>query len=206
MLAVAGGKGGVGKTTTAYGVAIALANHRRRPLLVDVDTDMPDLGAVTGVTPPPGLGAVADGAQPERVARPDGHGHGVSVVPTAPGEPFEPAASAFPTDRCVILDCPAGASDAAVAPLQAAATTLLVTTPDRASIEDTIKTAAIANAVDTDVCGVVVTHTDSPPEGLGPAVETDVVTAVPAVRGDPLSVSAVRETYDRLATHLGGKG
>lgn len=206
MLAVAGGKGGVGKTTTAYGVAIALANQRRQPILVDADTDMPDLGTLTGVTPPPGIGDIAAGAKPERVAHPDSRGHGVSVVPTTPGAPIDGAISSFPTHRVVIVDCPAGASELAVTPLQAASSTLLVTTPDQESVEDTIKTAAIADAVGTDVCGVVVTHTETAPTGIGEAIGTDLVVAVPAVAGDPLVASSVRETYDRLAAHLRGKG
>lgn len=205
MIAVAGGKGGVGKTTTALGIAMAFAAQRRRPLVVDADTDMPDLGTLTGVDPDPGLADVGRGADPRHVARPASNADGVAVIPTAPGATIRSALQRLPRDRPVLLDCPAGAGDTAVTPLRVAETTILVTTPDRAAIEDTMKSATLARAVDTPVQGVIVTRTDTAPDGLGHALETDVLGCVPAVTGDPLETSAVRATYDRLAARLRGK-
>jgi len=198
MLAVAGGKGGVGKTTTALGVARAWARQRRRPLVVDADTDMPDLAALTGVPAEPGVAAVAGGADPARVAHPEPAGTGVGVVPAAPGDPVGAALARFDVDRPVVLDCPAGASDAAVSPLSRADRTLLVTTPDRVAVRDTVKTAALARTVDTAVVGVVVTRTDTAPSGVGTLLEAPVLGTVPAVADPPLTASAVRATYDQV--------
>ncbi|MUV61849.1 AAA family ATPase, partial [Halobacterium sp. CBA1126] len=57
MLAVAGGKGGSGKTTTALGLAGALVERRRRPLVVECDLDAPNLHLRAGVPRDPGLDA-----------------------------------------------------------------------------------------------------------------------------------------------------
>ncbi|MFB6218937.1 MAG: AAA family ATPase, partial [Halobacteriaceae archaeon] len=54
MLAVCGGKGGVGRTTTAVGLGAALAGHHRATLVVDADADMPDLHALAGTPAEPG--------------------------------------------------------------------------------------------------------------------------------------------------------
>lgn len=64
MLAVAGGKGGVGKTTTALAIGCVLAEHGDRPLVADLDRDMPDLARRAGiehsqpVAAPPAVGGV----------------------------------------------------------------------------------------------------------------------------------------------------
>jgi septum site-determining protein MinD len=61
MLAVAGGKGGAGKTTTTLGLAGALARQRKTVLAADADREMPDLHAMAGVARTPGLDAVTAG-------------------------------------------------------------------------------------------------------------------------------------------------
>ncbi|MBL9123109.1 MAG: AAA family ATPase [Planctomycetaceae bacterium] len=50
-LTVCGGKGGVGTTTVALGIAAALARSGRRVLLVDGDFGGPDLAALTATDP-----------------------------------------------------------------------------------------------------------------------------------------------------------
>jgi len=61
MLAVAGGKGGAGKTTTTLGLATATADVTDEAVLaVDADVDMPNLHAVAGVPREPPAGDRAD--------------------------------------------------------------------------------------------------------------------------------------------------
>lgn len=62
MLAIAGGKGGSGKTTTTACLARGLAGEGPPPIAVDGDCDMPDLHLVAGTCPRPGIGAYEDGA------------------------------------------------------------------------------------------------------------------------------------------------
>lgn len=88
MLAIAGGKGGCGKTTTTLGLASAIVRQRKAALVADTDREMPDLHALAGVSRDPGLDAVADGWPPEMVAGiADTPTRGVAVLPAASRQP-----------------------------------------------------------------------------------------------------------------------
>lgn len=203
MLAVCGGKGGCGKTTTTLGLARELA--REGPVLaVDADRDMPDLATLAGVDPvgtPADLGdgtAIADLARPLR-ERPD-----AAVLPAAPGDDRTDlelalraaAGRAEPT----LVDCPAGGGPAAVAPIRAADRALIVTSPTPPSLRDAAKTAALARTVDTPVAGAALTRAREVHEGVPRLLETPVVALPPAE--DPLSDSDVRAARRRLVDRL----
>ncbi|MFB6106839.1 MAG: MinD/ParA family protein [Halobacteriaceae archaeon] len=206
MLAVAGGKGGVGKTTTALGLAAALVARRRRPLVVDADADVPDLHAVAGVEPAAGVAALADGAPPDRVARPADRVPGADVVPARAGDdsPVDRALRRTPRDRPVVVDCPGGGGPDAVAPLRVADRTLLVATPHPPAVRDALKTAAMARAVDAPVAAVAVARADDVPTGLADAVDASAVAVPEATR--PLRDDAARGAYDRLVSAVGPNG
>ncbi|MFC4549609.1 MULTISPECIES: MinD/ParA family ATP-binding protein [Halorussus] len=128
MLAVAGGKGGCGKTTTTLALAGALARQRRSVLAVDADPEMPDLHAMAGVERDPGLDAVGaeSGTDPLAVAqsaKTAGVASGVAVLPAVreAGVGHRLATYARLAGRAdvVLLDCPAGAGPDAAAPLRA---------------------------------------------------------------------------------------
>ncbi|MBV0923404.1 CDP-4-dehydro-6-deoxy-D-gulose 4-reductase [Halomicroarcula limicola] len=151
MFAIAGGKGGCGKTTTALGLARGLATLGDRPLVADADLDMPDLHHRAGVDHAAGVAAVAGGERPTAVAASSPRFPDIDILPCRESDTAT-AASAFERlhrcNRPVLLDCPAGASPAAAAPLRAADRTVLVSTPDEQSLQDTAKTAAMARQLD----------------------------------------------------------
>jgi len=203
VLAIAGGKGGSGKTTTALGVAGALAQRRRRPLVVDCDLDAPNLHLRAGVDRDPGVDALdpdADTADLEAVTHEAAALPGVDVLPAgdADTDDLTAALDALPADRPVLLDCPAGASEAAARPLRAADATVVVTTLGRESVEDAVKTAAMARAVDAAPCAAAVSREPRAPDDLRVALGVPECVAVPAVAA-PLSADAAAAAYAAVA-------
>ena len=202
MLAIAGGKGGCGKTTTAIGLARALATLGTRPLVVDADIDMPDLHHRTEVDREPGITAAVESGNPRSVAQRSSRFPGIDVVP-CDGADTATAAALFErlanrtdgqADAPILLDCPAGASPDAAAPLRAADRAVLVSTPRAQSLRDAAKTAAMARELDTEPVGVVLVRSDGtvdPSELLDCAV----VVHVPEQPEPPL------ETQESAARH-----
>ncbi|WP_436928800.1 MinD/ParA family ATP-binding protein [Halosimplex halobium] len=211
MLAIAGGKGGCGKTTTALGLAAALARDGGRPLVVDADCDMPNLHTMAGTDRSPGVDAVAEGDSIAAVTHRSTVVPGVDVLPAgdASGSLDRTALRRLGRARGrVILDCPAGGSDGAAAPLRHADSALVVSTGAPASLGDAAKTARMAETLGARVAGSVLTRTDDPPSavsgsgGSGRAPEP-VLATVPEIDGDVLDDRVGRASYDRLATALG---
>lgn len=204
MLAIAGGKGGCGKTTTAVGLARGLAALGTRPLVVDADLDMPDLHHRTGVDRQPGIAAAVEHREPRAVAQRGRRFPEIDVLPCA-GADTATAAALFerlgdrdedgnPGDP-VLLDCPAGASPDAAAPLRAADRTVLVSTPRERSLRDAAKTAAMARELDAPPVAVVLVRSDGQVDpsallGCGSVVH------VPELPEPPL------ETEESAARHL----
>lgn len=58
MIVVAGGKPGLGVTTVSVNLAVALARHGLRTVLIDADLQQPDAAVLCGCSPAPNLGEV----------------------------------------------------------------------------------------------------------------------------------------------------
>lgn len=219
MIAIAGGKGGCGKTTLALGLAEALVCEGRRPLLVDADVEMPDLHVRAAVDPEPGLAALADGTAPERLARESTVYPGVAVVPAGGTTAVPPAAveALRSLARPVLIDCPAGAGPDVATPLRAAEACVVVTTADAESRQDAAKTAAMAASLGTPVATTVrrPVRTGQAVAGSGKspgAARTSApagtggepVVTVPTVEGDPLCDERVRDSFRRIVRAVWG--
>lgn len=210
MLAVAGGKGGCGKTTTTLGLALAAGRSGRSVMAVDGDVDVPDLHRVAGVAGPADRRPVAPhrrradelhDVQPRSVPG----ATGVSVLPARPG--MEPGAlrdrlREVPAEYDLILvDCPAGGGRDAAIPLRAADLAVLVSTDCEPSLRDAAKTAAMAGALGTPIAGAVLTRTGRVREGVPRLLGTTTIEAVPPARA-PLQDRAVSGRFRRLLRRL----
>jgi septum site-determining protein MinD len=231
VIAIAGGKGGTGKTTTAVALARALANDRRRRpdspgwsdanavgrsaavVLVDGDVDMPDVHSMVGVS-----------RSPTVVERPRGIAvpwlGGVRVAPPPRGAnagDLTETLRSLRTDRAerVLVDGPAGAGPDACRPLAVADAAVLVTRPSPQAVRDTAKTAAIAGRLETPVLAVAVvadtaTGDDKgsaasvPVNGLRHVFDVESVVVVPRVPDDPLDDEQVSAAVQRLARACAG--
>lgn len=184
-------------------------------MAVDADWDLPNLAALAESTE--GIRSADRSAASVASSGLDPHaGADGSRVPPdpvvlpAPAEPgaHDPVAVLSGLERTlgdatVLVDCPAGASPDAAAPLRVADGCVLVTPLRAPALRDTTKTAALARALDCPVHGVVVTRAASAPDGVADLLDCPVLGTVPAASPTPLGDAAVRSAYERVADRLG---
>ena len=83
-IAVAGGKGGVGKTTVSVNLGMALAKDGHQVILLDADMSLANIDVLLGLTPTRHIGHLLDGVcsiEDLLMAAP----HGLKVVPAGSG-------------------------------------------------------------------------------------------------------------------------
>ncbi len=148
VLAVASGKGGVGKTNLAVNIAIDLSAAGRRVLLLDADIGLANVDLILGQRPTGHLGHVLAGRLTPQAAVHEGPA-GIRWVPGASNPAMRPvpeterraavlnALSALEQDHdFLILDLPAGIGSGVI-PLACQADDLvLVTTPEAPAVMD----------------------------------------------------------------------
>ncbi|QAU12441.1 cell division inhibitor MinD [Halorubrum sp. BOL3-1] len=222
MIAVAGGKGGSGKTTTTLGLARALSRRGAPVIAADADWDLPNLARLAAETAAgsaptgsrsraskEGARTVLDAARGDERVRLDRSEPTVLAAPDAPRSVDANAAldgldGATPDAAPVLLDCPAGASPDVAAPLRAADRALIATPLRRAALRDAAKTAAIARRLDCPPVGAVVIGETNVPDRVATLLGCPVLGEIPDGGAAPLSDSKVRSAYDDLARRLGG--
>ncbi|WP_049934031.1 nucleotide-binding protein [Halarchaeum acidiphilum] len=200
MLAIAGGKGGVGKTTTALRLAAAYVRRRRRPLVVDADRGMPNCHLYADTPGEYGVADVAAGTTLDASAEPAPALPGVDVLAGGDVAPDD-YLDALPADRPVLVDTAAGAAADVGAALAAADACVVVTTAERDAVRNGLKSAALARALGTPVVGCAVVATAGDVRGIERAVAAPTVPIPPSSR--PFDDADVDAAYDALANTLG---
>lgn len=207
MIAVAGGKGGSGKTTTTVGLARALSRRGAPVVAADADWDLPNLAGLAAETGAETTSTVLDAIAADRGIRPN---RSAPVLLAAPEDPRTADArvtlgsldSSVPDDTPTLLDCPAGASPDAAAPLRVADRCLLVTPLRRPALRDAAKTAALARRLDCPPLGVVLVRASSTPDQVAELLGCPVFGRVPPRGPEPLSDPEVESAYDDIASAL----
>lgn len=225
IYALAGGKGGVGRTTAALNTGVALERAGYNTVIVDADiamtdaTDLFDLDADGGVH---GILAGTDSINDAVVDGPEG----VTVVPGDPsleafaevdesriGRITEPLAAAHDV---ILVDTGPGLRPLHRDIYERADGTVLVTTPGPAGVADADKTATVVDHVGGTVLGVAVTKaTDSEAASAVADLETTplaVVPETPAISEDDALVvgdgstaaAAYEQLADAIASHADG--
>ncbi|MEA5388553.1 P-loop NTPase [Haloarculaceae archaeon H-GB2-1] len=168
IIAIAGAKGGVGKTTTSLNLGAALASNGYSVGVVELDLAMGNFVDFLTIDGNPEEGAtlhdVLAEEEPIREASYRAPG-GFAVFPSGTDLDGYAEASLDPLSGVlsivkhhfdvVLLDTGAGLSNETIRPLQLADEVVLVATPRVASIRDTDKTQTLVERVDGSVAGLV---------------------------------------------------
>jgi flagellar biosynthesis protein FlhG len=152
LVVVSAGKIGVGSTTLAVNLSMALAGHGLRTLLIDADLSRAEVAAQCGLSDQPGIGEVLVGRRSihEILARGPG---GLQVVVGSSTSEARNACTERSVRRVVrqvqslgrhadlvLIDAGASTSPATLAFWQAAGEVILVATPDAVTVMDTYAT------------------------------------------------------------------
>jgi len=148
VIAVTGGKGGVGKTNVSVNLALALADLGRRVVLLDADLGLANVDVLLGLTSKRTLADVIAGECDLRDVLIQGPG-GIRIVPAASGTQSMVQLSTLQHAGLIqafselgdeldvlIIDTAAGIGDAVVSFVRAAQEVLLVVTDEPTSITD----------------------------------------------------------------------
>lgn len=166
IVAVGAGKGGVGKSTTAVNVAVALARMGARVGLLDGDVYGPNVPQMLGATASPEVDAE------KRIVPPEVQGikvisMGMLVPPDQPliwrGPMLHGAVQQFMRDVAwgeldyLVVDLPPGTGDVALSMAQSVpmAGAIVVTTPQGVSVSDVKKAVGMFRQLNIPVLGVV---------------------------------------------------
>lgn len=191
IIAIASGKGGVGKTTIALNLGFALASLKKNVLVVDTDVSLPNLDLYTGLEKPLiTLLEVLNGSANIRSAIYTIQ-MGLNILPC--GSSLEALREAN-IDKLgeiiselknsefdfIILDVPAGISKFSILPMTYSDEILLVVNPDAASISDAQKVRTVSALADMNLTGIIVNkYKKNIHEDIGIKIGLPVIGTIP---------------------------
>lgn len=224
VIAVTGGKGGVGKSTTTVNLGVSLRMDGYTVCLVDADVEMPNLVELLGIEPEQTIHDVLSGTAdptdalveiaPHFAAIPGDSslaGYG-SIEPERLQHAVDALADAY---QYVILDTGAGLSYDDLIPMGLADEIILVTSPDPAAVENAKRTQSFVRRLNREIRGLVVTKADDSVDGsIADEFDTSLLAMIPeddivrqsTAAGQPLELvapdSAAAAAYRQLEANL----
>lgn len=180
VIAVTGGKGGVGKTNVSVNLSMALAELRRRVVLMDADLGLANVDVLLGLQAKYNLSDVLSGAKSLKDVMLNGPG-GIKIVPASSGvqqmaslshQEHAALINAFSDldDQLdvLVIDTAAGISETVVSFVRAAQEVLVVVCDEPSSITDAYALMKLLNGkYGVNRFRVVANMTRNAQEGIG---------------------------------------
>lgn len=195
---IAGGNGGVGKTTTAVNLAAVLEENGYDAAVVDADLGMPNVGELLGIDHDKSLHDILAGNSTVSETLTEAPG-GLTIVPgepsldayaeTNPAKLRKTIKSLRHAFDVVIVDTAAGLRQENTVLLELADGVILTTIPDHVSLTDTDKTRQLAELVDSEIVGALIVRAtpETPMQEIDEEFDFPVLGAIPTnleVAGD----------------------
>ena len=170
FIVVTSGKGGVGKTTTAINLAIAMNSFDEDVTLVDANLTTPNVGLHLGApVVPVTLNHVLSG-KADLIDSIYEHESGTKIIPASLSikelkelndrDLITTARDLRKISDTVIFDCAAGLGSEALTTISIADDVIIVTNPEMPAVTDALKTAKIAEEMNKNVLGVIITKVE----------------------------------------------
>ncbi len=168
IITITSGKGGVGKTTTAINLGVALNSLGKEVIVVDANLSTPNIGLHLGAPIVPinfnhvlaGKAKITDAIYEHR--------SGTKIVPSSLSlrelkrldykKIKEVSKKLKKIADYVILDSSAGLGEEAISSMEAADELIIVTNPEIPAVTDALKTIKLAEKIGKEVKGVIVTR------------------------------------------------
>ena len=196
FIAIASGKGGAGKTTTAINLGVALSNLGLRVFVVDGNLTQPNINLYLGF--PQELHGLTDVLLGNKGIKDIIYQHpsGMGVIPSngaicLDGDLSRGIGTAMlelvGKADIVLIDVGAGLGNEVRSVLKSADETLIVTNPDHGAINEAIRTAAVAEEIGSVVIGIVLNKVagnklDIPLSRIRSATERPIISIIPEDR------------------------
>lgn len=200
VIAVTGGKGGVGKSTTTINLAVSLRMDDYSVAVVDADVEMPNLVEMLGIDPNFTIHDVLSGSAETEEALVK-IGEGFAAIPGDPSitgyssidpSKLEKVVGSLEADfDFVLLDTGAGLSYDDLMPLGLADEIILVSSPDSPAVENAKRTQEFVKQLNRPINGVVITKADASVDGsIADEFEGDLLAVIPDDQAVKLSTAA----------------
>lgn len=197
VITLISGKGGVGKTTTAIGLATALNLFGKTVILVDANITTPNVGLHFGVPIVPiSIHDVLKGKKDitDSIYQ---HKSGTRIIPGSIA--FQDLKRVDPlklekvlkdilyTSDFIILDGPAGLGKETYAAIKSADEVLIITNPEMPAVTDALKAIKYCEELKKEILGVVVAKTnarniDMPLKEIEELLEQQIISVIPEDR------------------------
>ncbi|MDO8460475.1 MAG: cell division ATPase MinD [Nanoarchaeota archaeon] len=223
LITITSGKGGVGKTTTAINLGIALNSFGKEVIIVDANLTTPNIGLHLGAPIVPiSLNHVLSGKATIADAMYE-HESGTKIIPSSlsinelrkinHGKLKDVGKKLRKMAEYIIYDSAAGLGEEAIAAIEAADELIIVTNPEIPAVTDALKTVKLAEQMGKPIRGVIVTKVkrskiEMPISNIRDMLELPIIGVVPddaKVQYALVSKSSIIDAYPKSKAALAYK-